>query len=694
MHQLENVKDTHHRPGFIGRVDDLEWARGWLLHPHAPTRIWAVHSIGGGGKTTLAREILRVSETHNARVLMLDCQVIDTSARCLEEMQRWMNRSSRDKARLDAVVADFHEHSLGKKMVLCFDGIDHSETLESFLRDSLLPALPPEQILVVLTSSAPLSVRWRSHPVLLHMLKHTELKSFTPGETLDYCKRSGIDDETVALSLFSSTAGHPLALALAVESHLHAPHETSTTVISSEISGALLRQVTSPELHPLLDVLTVTRHADQDLMSRILKRPVSYDEFQALSKLSLIHYSNQGLTINGTARIHLKEDLRIRNRLYYYTLHRAAVAALKQKIRETRGALRLALAAQLVSMCIDVSDVLVFPWPDKDLHPSRDYPACTPVRSGDAASMHRLLERNPTGCVECWDMPELHQFVDTLVERFPHGIRVVRNTGGEIAAFYVILPFFKETAQLLPTNIRYLLEVSLAHTDIQRLVASDSDEVDTYLMVLGCVDSQNPEYTMADLQIGMALDQWSVVEYGSRQLHIGRLEQSTFFYGRLGFTYLKPHEPRDVSKRIALSGMKLHSLDLRSESSDEFGHWVSHLLSQIYPFPVSDQPDILVDTKALRQLLTQLDDNRTLSKSALAQELGMTGSELQQRIRDVITRPDPQKPLTKLHQEVLVATYLQSQRHYMDVMEQLHMTRTTYYRQLKDAIQALSKVLS
>lgn len=694
VHGAITPRNKRHHPFFIGRREEQHWVNDWLLDPHAPTRFWAIQSISGGGKTSLAREILRISEENSAHVLLLDCKLIDSPELCFREVDRWLGGPSQSEVGVEAVLAMFQDGSQQQKLVVCFDGIDQSETVESFLREVLCPSLPSERILVIMTTGTPLPMRWRSHPVLLHMLKHTDLRSFTPHETADFCRQAGIEDDAVALSLFSSTAGHPLAVALAVESYLHTPSRQSLNLISSEISGTLLRDVSSPELHQLLDVLTITRYADQDLMSRILKRSVGYAEFQALAKLSIVHYTNHGLAINGTARVHLMDDLRIRDRLYYYTLHRAAVSALTDKIRETRGGLRTTLSAQLVSMCIDVSDVLVFPWPDMEVHPSRDYPACTYLQPGDAPSIHRLLDRNPGGCVECWDPVELHQFVDMLVDRFPSRTRAIRNTNGEIAAFYVVLPLYAGTAELLPKNIQYLLEVSLDKRDYLNLKDRKLEEVDTYLMVLGSVDSQNPEFTIADLQVGMALDQWNVVEYGSRQLHIGRLEQSTFFYNRLGFTYLKPHEPRDPGRRMPLLGMKLHSLDLRAESSNNIARWVTHLLSQVYPFPMASRIDALVDTKELRQLLSQLDDSQVLATSSLAQQLGLTGVELQQRIHTLMTCSEPPKPLTNLHQEVLSASYVHTPRHYMDAMERLHVTRTTYYRQLNDAVQALAKVLS
>lgn len=124
--------------------------------------------------------------------------------------------------------------------------------------------------------------------------------------------------------------------------------------------------------------------------------------------------------------------------------------------------------------------------------------------------------------MECWDPLELTSFLNTIADIFPEQIRLIRSTDGEVASVYVTLPFFRQSAELLPQDIHRLLELSLGMSDYRNQTQREAAEVDSYLMVLGCIDSHNSQFTMVDLQVSMALDQWNIVKYGSRQLHIGR----------------------------------------------------------------------------------------------------------------------------------------------------------------------------
>lgn len=88
-----------------------------------------------------------------------------------------------------------------------------------------------------------------------------------------------------------------------------------------------------------------------------------------------------------------------------------------------------------------------------------------------------------------------------------------------------------------------------------------------------------------------------------------------------------------------------------------------------------------------------LADEHFLGQSPLAKQLKYSGAKLRQHMTTLMTTEEPPKPLTRLHQAVLFASYIETPRHYSDVMERLHMTRTTYYRHLNDALETMAGVI-
>ncbi|QSO52702.1 ATP-binding protein [Alicyclobacillus curvatus] len=314
----------------VERDSELRHFDEWLAQRNPRTVVCSVSGIGGIGKTTFLGQIADhacragVRTTHVDGYLGFSSAIELLSYLCEQHQCQPAGTDTgastgakRDEGFLSEVISLLSGRLGEHRTILLFDHFEEMLSIESFIRTQLIPGLPLDGVMLVFASRRGLSIGWRTDPTLITRTIRITLGNLSWHQSLDYVKRAGIENVDVQQQISRETSGYPLSLALAVQSVLSGNEDEEDAGYSiNEISAGLIREV-APDLNPLLDGLMFLRTSTQNVLSRLLQKPVSSQEYRALGQLSFVRVTSKGLAIHDVARAYLLSDLKIRLTPYF-----------------------------------------------------------------------------------------------------------------------------------------------------------------------------------------------------------------------------------------------------------------------------------------------------------------------------------------------------------------------------------------
>jgi len=208
------------RARFVGRVGELELFRSALPARDAPFAVLHLHGPGGVGKTALLGEYARVAAEHDLPVVALDGRGIDPSpAGFLSALGSALGLAP-DMPPLEGLARR-------PPGVLLVDTYEALTPLDGWLRETFLPELPGETLVVIAGRNPPASA-WRTEPGWRDLVRVVSLRNLRPDESRAYLRRRGVPEEHHAAAL-DATHGHPLALSLVADV---LAHDASSPMVS------------------------------------------------------------------------------------------------------------------------------------------------------------------------------------------------------------------------------------------------------------------------------------------------------------------------------------------------------------------------------------------------------------------------------------------------------------------------------
>lgn len=331
--RLASRLDEVRRARFVGRAAELALLRAGLLEPEPPFAVLHVFGPGGIGKSALLREYARTAASCGRRWVFLDGRNIDPSPEGFSAAAR----SALGAAAAGHPPAD----ETSTAAVWLIDTFEALAPLDGWLRESFLPQLPAESI-VVIAGRDPPAAAWATDLAWAGLTRIVALENLRPEESRTFLASRGIPEERHADAL-AFTRGHPLALALVADAwqrgDLRAgvdPRGDSDVVrilverLIDEAPSVLHRQA--------LELCVQARSTTEALLAVILGQPDGHALFNWLRHLSCIEQGPHGLFPHDLVREVLDADMRWRNPDAHRDLVRRLSAHYYERLPEARGA--------------------------------------------------------------------------------------------------------------------------------------------------------------------------------------------------------------------------------------------------------------------------------------------------------------------------------------------------------------------
>ncbi len=320
------------RGRFVGRQAELDLFRSALLAAESPFVVLHIYGPGGVGKTTLLREYARVAAENGRSTVLLDGRDLDPSPPGFLLALRRALGFEEDKT-------DLKIPRLPTNTVLLIDTYEDLTVLDTWLRETFLPQLPGQSLVVVAGRNRP-SLAWRSDLDWADLAQILSLRNLRPEESQTYLVTRGVPVEQ-HLNVLTFTHGHPLALSLVADLlnqseqkiALSLQHEPDVIRVLLE---RFVQQVPSPLHRQALEICAHARLTTEALLAEVLGT-AAHELFAWLRRLSFIEQGPGGLFPHDLAREVLDTDLRWRNPDSYRHLHGQVRRYNVRQLQETRG---------------------------------------------------------------------------------------------------------------------------------------------------------------------------------------------------------------------------------------------------------------------------------------------------------------------------------------------------------------------
>ena len=287
------------------------------------------------GKTTLLKEFAALAQQAGFPAYRLDARNIEPSpAEFLSALRAAMKLPETPAASpVDAMKA----HA-GRQVIL-IDTYESLEPLDGWLRETFLPQLP-ENTLVVLAGRDPPLAGWRADAGWQMLVRAVPLRNLNPEESRAYLTLRHVPSEQHPATL-EFTHGHPLALSLVADTFAQRGDMGFEPQAAPDVIKTLVEQfvqkVPGPAHRAALEACALTRVMTEALLGQALNVLDAHELFDWLRGLSFIESGPEGLFPHDLAREALMADLRWRNPDWYAELHKRARTYYAARLQQTRG---------------------------------------------------------------------------------------------------------------------------------------------------------------------------------------------------------------------------------------------------------------------------------------------------------------------------------------------------------------------
>ncbi|MCM3702931.1 bacterio-opsin activator [Paenibacillus macerans] len=694
MESLSTEKNKIDRRPVIGFSREMNSLEQWVADPSGDLRLFAVSGIGGIGKTTLLTEMFRKAKQASLLALWLDGQSeLTTSGAFLSSLEMGLQNEYGRFRGPDVPLLPYLVAELSKqRSVLVMDNCERFDLIEGWLLSNFLPRLKDAGVLLVIASRNGLPVKWRTNPLLDGRMQTFPLKLFSREEIHEYLRDSGLE-EAVQKEIAQKTEGLPLLLAMIVD--LQRSREGDIREIPSMLSAEFLKEVASPSLFQALTVLSLLPAADQPAINNLLDDPLTASGYFELGKLSFIRSTPYGLSLHHVVARLLREEHARRNPSQFQQQQLHVFKLLAEQFRLADKRRQMQIAAHVLEL---YREFLPAAHAYADFSSTLKPQEHSPYRAEDLPDLQRFLAwsiSNSDWQSELVEPQKYHELLETIATDHPEGIYVVRDSEGIPLAFCA---GFWLHAGTIPLLERYAPRLSsMLGEEAPELLSLPAEASDTICVLLAAVNIRHPLYRPEELG-ALLMRQWLIfMTRGFKGINITADPHLNSLFSLLGFKETGRIKPEGLAES---EGLTRWELDFRQAAFEE---WVQKVIRQTGPadhapngpMPGAGQDlSVTIDGKAVKQILERLYDTEQLERIPAVHALHLPAAVLQKNVLDLLTSASPAYPLTKLEQQILRESFLRKEWNKNELAARFHMSRTTFYRHSRTALEHFAHVLS
>jgi hypothetical protein len=625
---------------FVGREDVLGAVQP-ALDGKIPTRVLLISGPGGIGKSALLREIGRRGQASGFTVHQVDGRLVGTSLPRL--------RSAFELATSDA------------RPLVLVDSFEYIAALSAAFHVDLLPGLPAAAVVVIAGRRA-FGPEW-FRDGWDNLTYELPLRPLTDDEAHALLAQRGITGERAA-RVRTWARGLALALQIAAGSIVAVDDPLPRRALEATIVTRLVTDEAADVDPEVLSVAAIARSVDRRLLAAALPGRAARDGFAALRRLSITEPYGSRLTLHEMVRSALSNDLRDN----HPTTHRRLVRAVADHLYSRVSSGDYDLLAELVSLIQDPIVRWGFSGGDGSTH------RLGAPEPGDAAELRAALAAGGTAW---W----------SGVERFfteaPRYVTMARDLAGRLVGCSIVIssdnapPWADEDP---------VLSVQLAHASGH---AADGPAIifrDAF-----------------DLTAGETGDPTSpVVALLNHPPHLRQeLPYARTFYGLVPTANTTAHQ-----LALSIGARRMPELDIRDGERELQTYLLDHgehrlvgtVRSLVYaelglpgPPPAAiPAPPELIDA-AIRAALRSFHNPVQLAANPLARGTGVQerAKSVQTRLHALVAEVFGDTVTERLMQRLLRRGYLDPGGGHNIAMAEEHLSRTTYFRRLTEAVDRL-----
>ncbi|MCX6047058.1 MAG: ATP-binding protein, partial [Chloroflexi bacterium] len=349
----------HHH--FVGRDTEKAFFQAAVAAAEPPFFVLYVFGPGGVGKTSLLHEFALLTEAAQAQPVYMDARNIEPSPESFIAALTLALGLTPPANPVDALIAR------AQRTVIMIDTSEALALLENWLRDTFLPQLPANT-LIVFAGRNPPAAAWRADPGWQSLLQILPLRNLTPEESRTYLGLRAIATvEHTRIAEF--THGHPLAISLVADVLEQRPTLLFEPDAAPDVVRSLLEQFvqeTPTAAHRLaLEACALVRYMTEGLLAQMAAVPDAHALFDWLRGLSFIDSGRLGLFPHDLVREALVADLRWRYPDRYIDLHARARAYYTDRLYQTSGANQRRILTDFIFLHRDNAVVRpIYAWQD------------------------------------------------------------------------------------------------------------------------------------------------------------------------------------------------------------------------------------------------------------------------------------------------------------------------------------------
>ncbi|MEC0282055.1 ATP-binding protein [Terribacillus saccharophilus] len=661
MEGIAPIDSAVRQPVFVGRQKELTVFQDWLKDKEGMSALFVISGMGGIGKSSLLARMNYLAKKEYFRTIFLDGNACPQTPASFIEYVHSLLQSFHQEAPLDML---FHNPT-GVRLLLCIDHFEGLADLSEWFLHTFIPQIAVNGIGIVIAVRKPLPVS----------ISHIQTLSF-PLEYLSYEETVQYIEKTTSLfpqqikDLANKTDGLPLSLALAVDMMTKSTNP-DIRIVSQTISAKILKEVTAVSLHPLLEVLIVMEYANQEILEAVLGRQVSLQDYRNLQMLSFIDLHPYGLKLHDVAKSYLLQDFQLREPTRLYQLHRSCMQALYQELSHASQTDRAIIASALLKMNQTM-------WPKHNGYASFTQ-RIHQVRTGnliasDLPLLHDLLEDWCSYSVDKEHNQNYHDFLDAVVQTEPDSITILRDFNNKPIGMFIVLLYTTRTAPLLLQHFKTELNAIFTAEGCRQAAL----QADTYIPILVSAQDNLTAYTREELVGMLIVEQLVKLESGRRAIIVATNDSLKQFLRTIGF---KSRPTTDTSCDTSWSKAEIMELDLRTRP---FGDWVLHMMPE-------EQKNSSLTVNHVRRILQAIQSPSELSQYCRLLTDCSDGHAVQQKVMQILHNP---VGFSSEQQEVLLNSFVRHPNNTVKAAAACNMSRATFYRHQKKAIQKLTDMLT